>query len=185
MVEDQEVGPVDSCQNCSSHRSTDLSPTSPNPGYMKLPNHKLRRVRQTVYEDPGNPFASARTEQASTEDRDDLWRRWPLSDPQPSEFSGHHLRNVMASEESKESTSDRAEACPLRSIALPRSSAPMQIQSEGEYVAPRTLWQGASARRASLQRKEQKQDKRDTKFYGFYDEIMSDYRQGSRASRFF
>ena len=185
MVQHPDAKPCDSCQNALTHRSTEPSPTSPNPGYMKLPSHKLRRVRQTVYEDPGNPFGCFQKAGVSGEDRSDLWRTWHNCDPQQSESSGYHLRNVMASEAAKQSTVGRAEARRSKSIALPRSGEPMEAESDEEYVAPRTLWRRKSERRASLQGRGQNQDKRDTKFYGFYDEIMSDYRRGSRGSRFF
>ena len=152
---------------------------------MKLPSHKLRRVRQTVYEDPGNPFSSSREEGPSVEVRDDKWRTWPVSDPWPPESSGHYLRNVMAANATDKSTAQRTEARRTKSVALPPSSALVDSDDEEQYVVPRTLWRRGSERRQSSQRGKDMEDKRDTRFYGFYDEIMSDYRRGSRGSRFF
>ena len=153
---------------------------------MKLPNHKLRRVRQTIYEDPGNPFTPSEERQLSVEHGDDLWKIWQRSGSSPSESSGHHLRNVMTSEEIEASSGQRAEVRRSKLIAVSPLSAPVGSDDDGEqYVAPRTLWRRGSERRLSSQRGQETGDKRDTRFYGFYDEIMSDYRRVSRSNRFF
>ena len=63
-----------------------------------------------------------------------------------------------------------------QSVALPASSSWNDTQEE--YVAPRALWrkQSTPERRSDGDQPTGGNEIRNTQFYGFYDDIMSDYR---------
>lgn len=159
-------------------RSTWPDVQSAEHGYMKLPiKKKILRVRDTIYDDPGNPFAS--------EMGDD--RVSPLSPvryekplpPIPA------MKNKVGSDPfdinpfddpafAKRSANTHRHHRRSKSVALPR---PDSLEDDGEYVAPRSYWRKASVPSIQLTRPSDAsgQDWRDTKFEDFYEELMQDY----------
>lgn len=155
---------------------------------MKLPSRKILRIRQTIYEDPGNPFADD-IELARKEPKYSASDGKPLPAPPTvhRELSEQTTHDSDGTQLEAEASAGRPQvrrkpvagppaiqAAPSvnrrsKSVALPPSRS--WDESEEEYVAPRTFWRKESAPTSD----------RDTKFYGFYDEIMSDYR--GRESR--
>lgn len=159
-------------------RSTWPDVQSAEHGYMKLPvKKKILRVRDTIYDDPGNPFANEMDDHrvsplSSVRDEKPLppipamknklnpdpFDINPFDDPAFSRRSGNTHRHHRRS----------------KSVALP---PPDSSEDYGKYVAPRDYWRKASVPSIQLTRPSDAsgQDWRDTKFQDFYEELMQDY----------
>ncbi|KAK5122484.1 hypothetical protein LTR85_004068 [Meristemomyces frigidus] len=202
------------------------------PPYMILAGRKkIRKVRQTIYEDPGNPFAT--DEQDDQTDGAISIFSMPfhpgVQDPtmsghsyskspfggvqkQPPTVSTAHfegerqLLNGRPFDDAVESPSVPSSPHPSPTAANPihaptpqRHGTPTIIQNHrrsvsvavlpgqptggdasGEYVAPRTDWRRESLRypEPPEQIAPMRDNTRDTKFYGFYDDILEDYEKG-------
>ena len=165
---------------------------------MKLTNQrKLMRIRQTIYEDPGNPF---------TDEVDDgsvalePWRQKPLPPPPESEdgpddafWRSENAGNKPHALDSSSTAPwplQRSETMkvdmPIRGVDQTDKRAHRRSRSVGlsppsptedEYVAPRRFWRKRSVPEDELPF-EVTMDRggaRDTRFYGFYDDIIQDY----------
>lgn len=136
---------------------------SPEHGYMKLAGRKrILRIRQTIYEDPGNPFADEIDwEGLSPGSIAPAYK--PLPPPHP--ILSHHAGPSVIR------THRRS-----KSVAVPLTGPSVGMH---EYIAPRTLWRKASVPTTQLpqQLESVRENERDTKFYGFYDDILQDYRR--------
>lgn len=208
-------------------------------GYMRLANkRKLVRIRQTVYEDPGNPFADEmeeadeappaswfshdkslpprpfRTEPGDeVDDVDeappDSWfsHSKPLP-PRPCESEAEDHASLRSNSEYDERRVQSVPpndpvtfADPALRLKLPHQNssaavkvnhrrsksvalfAPSPTDTNAEYISPRRFWRPGSV--PAVQPKgpisSDGQDVRDTRFYGFYDDIMRGYK--NRDSR--
>ncbi|KAK3718911.1 hypothetical protein LTR37_004827 [Vermiconidia calcicola] len=179
-------------------RSTWPDVGTPEHGYMKLTSRKkLMRIRQTIYEDPGNPF----TDEVDNESvASGSWRQKPL--PPPPEFEDGpdeaFWRSGTAGNMSRASEAVTSAPWPLQrpetmTVGMPtrgidsmdkrahrRSksvSASPPTPTEDEYIAPRRIWRKGSVPGNELpfEVTMDRGDARDTRFYGFYDDIMRDY----------
>ena len=169
---------------------------------MKLPNRKkIIRIRETIYEDPGNPFCD-------DSDSERLSPGWlahdqkPLPPPPPinegkacgldpfdiNPFDDGAFSKTPATP--KNSVADvwadnttlhtRKDSNIIRAHRRSKSVAvPLPNPSEefGEYVAPRTYWRKGSIPTSRWSQPIQSSDEswRDTKFYGFYEDLIQDY----------
>lgn len=137
---------------------------------MKPANNHLRLVRQTIYEDPGNPFADEDELSGSAETgwKDFDWSRDSATDiqngaPTPRTAAPKALEGMEKTERPRlrrsQSVFDNAE----------------QDSSGDEYVPIRAQWRKESI--AEMQEEDTKRrqsETRDTKFYGFYNDIFED-----------
>lgn len=190
-------------------RSTCPDTGTPEHGYMKLPNRKIIRIRHTIYEDPGNPFAD-------DDDDDD----GPIS-PFTTDSRDRFLVNSCA-EFSRHDSGDSLTAIspgrrqprgPRRSLTDPTALQTCYLTSDkiadiaslirtnrrsksfafpasrnsdessiGEYVSPRRSWKrdGVPVRHLSETAAERPavgeagRSARDTRFYGFYEELIGE-----------
>ena len=175
-------------------------------GYMKLATkRKILRVRQTIYEDPGNPFADeSETEEVlshpwfeyekppppspAVEEKSvpesDLFGKGvnhggvgPLDYPlQTNAFIANRKLDAYPSPYRDGSSTIRAHRR-SQSVAVPASSL---SDDYGKYIAPRTFWRKASVpmNRPTQHGSSANETARDTHFYGFYDDIMQEYKSG-------
>ena len=179
---------------------------SPEHVYMKLAGkRRILRVRQIIYEDPGNPFADeinpkGRSLDSLAPDHEPLS---PLPPPPVPEESFSNTKPSFATiYDGGRSSSDSR--IPMNSIVKPvgvraltmdnqiepsafrahrrsRSVAiplPNPLVGLDEYIAPRTLWRKASVPVVQPPQPLDpiKESARDTRFYGFYDDILQDYK---------
>ena len=173
---------------------------------MKLPTKKkILRIRQTIYEDPGNPFADELENEEVAPDSvvsddkslpqapkglEESFARLSADSQNPYSLgelsteplkvpadSGAVLDAIHAPMSRHQSTPSRASAIRAhrrsKSVAVPLSSP------TDEYVAPRRFWRpGSLSTKPMSEHGEAAKDGniRDTTFYGFYEDIMRDYR---------
>jgi hypothetical protein len=172
---------------------------------MKLagPKKKLMRIRQTIYEDPGNPFEDGSDDydrppesffthtkplpplpSSGRDEEEQQKRHGPLcggedevrsdSLPVPRTPKNSIAFGAEFGDSSLPTAADRkATFRRSKSFAVPSRSA--KIEDVDEYVPPRTLWRRDSAP-LRHQRTKSGGDVRDTKFYGFYDELVDTYK---------
>lgn len=137
--------------------------------YMKLDiagKKKLQEVRQTTYTDPGNPFAS-----------DD---RVPELPPMPTAYPAlfNHEADRPGSSSSTYSTDDP------KKITPPAPGRGGSVDNSSEYVPPRANWHRRSSlpsvprTRPAMKQSQTEADVRDTRFYGFYDDILGGSSKG-------
>jgi hypothetical protein len=161
---------------------------------------RLMRIRQTIYEDPGNPFADDLEEKVvglnvrSFSDKplppqpgileDD---REPYLGPDAHSVNGSQIepptpKNPIAVASSNDAfrvgrrgipNSVRTHHRRSKSVAVP---LPSPTHDSGEYISPRQFWRQGSAPAVQPLQEEEAEDVRNTKFYGFYDDIMNSYR---------
>ncbi|KAK5132453.1 hypothetical protein LTR08_009064 [Meristemomyces frigidus] len=204
MVKLAPLEPSHSNNANDSQRQGQIDPAPVSPPYMKLAGKKkLRRVRQTMYEDPGNPFAESEHEgdlailnmshppaatrsstltQASS--KQSLLSGRPFDDAVESPAGPPTLLSPVVS--------------PNMIIHAPtpvRRGTPTVVQEhhpslsgaifpglssserpDGNLAAPsmRRQDESISFPRRPRQKPSQRDEARDTKFYGFYDEILKD-----------
>ncbi|KAK5173391.1 uncharacterized protein LTR77_002072 [Saxophila tyrrhenica] len=194
-------------------RSTWPDGQTPKDEYMRLPGkRKLVRIRRTIYEDPGKPFAD--------DDEDDdsppseSWFKhgqpprgsWfthgkplpalthrPEADRQASIYSDTgdekpQFPEAMEARQRSLGSRDR-----YQDSSMPRQEVPASVRTDHRrsksvamspantntaYVRPRGFWRKGSAPAARLSAPDSSEGKdvRDTRFYGFYDEVMDNYR---------
>jgi hypothetical protein len=186
-------------------RSTWPDVQSAEHGYMKLagPKKKLMRIRQTIYEDPGNPFEDGSDDDdrppesffthtkplpplpsSGRDEEEQQKRHGPVcggedevrsdSLPVPRTPKNSIAFGAEFGDSSLPTAADRkATFRRSKSFAVPSRSA--KIEDVDEYVPPRTLWRRDSAP-LRHQRTKSGGDVRDTKFYGFYDELVDTYK---------
>lgn len=184
-------------------------------GYIRLSDqHKLRKVRNTVYEDPGNPFHSDAFGLPiipSLVDDDtnssDAWKRWGsnstedppspsranqdmfsmLSDPfdlatgadgtpssQDSKDSSEILENINLAGTSYRETFQSSSSSDRRSMSVDIGFFPNDHQVQGQETPP--TGQSTPQNFQSLNSKRPiENNRRDTKFYDFYDSILAEY----------
>jgi hypothetical protein len=164
--------------------------------YMKLPPNrkKILRIRETIYEDPGNPFGGeSESERVSPGSLAPNQKPPPPPRPIAEESSGgidpFDINPFDDGAFSREPTtpknseadfwaSDSANSLRMnrrsKSVAVP---LPNPSEEFGEYIAPRTYWRQGSAPTSRWSQPIRSSDEswRDTKFYGFYDDIIQDY----------
>ncbi|KAF2480579.1 hypothetical protein BDY17DRAFT_195087 [Neohortaea acidophila] len=162
------------------------------------------RVRQTVYEDPGNPFQE-NSQSNSNEDRtlqtsnpEDEYYISTVSTKTPEdsdESDTEDGQGIMKTTRISQYSTPAAAKDPVadqgrsdgprafkpdyrrsQSVALPITRLWLDDENE-EYVPPRALWrqQSVAAVGPVDGRYERGEDARDTKFYGFYDEVWRYY----------
>lgn len=178
---------------------------SPEHGYMKLPNRKILRIRRTIYEDPGNPFADEVNFEHDTSDSaafNEQVTQVPVQDSggatssiatkaevpkhrldmAPRPFESFEIPRIKPSgpiSHGHKLPSDVRNHRRSKSVAIPATGS--MDQSNDVYVAPRTFW-----RRETLPTTQTQMDvdrinnARDTKFYGFYDDLIGSYSRSSR-----
>lgn len=168
--------------------------------YMSLPHHRLRKVRETMYEDPGNPFDFENFDDPpplSTEHVEDAgWETdnsetWPLSDPDVVQTSRRAQRDILSVFSDpfdlvnvytdRETWSSFASN--RRSMSVDIGFLPMQGMMEGRRPsdselswplnAPTVYVQYPSGTLFTLD------TRRDTKFYDFYDDLLAEYEMGN------
>lgn len=164
--------------------------------YMRLPHHRLRKVRETMYEDPGNPFDFERYENtplsytAHVEDtgwETDDSETWPLPNTEITHTSHRAERdivsvfsdpfdlvNVQTDRETWSSFGSNR-----RSMSVDIGFLPMHGMIEGRRPSDfETSWplpiptlhiQHPSGTLFTMD------SKRDTKFYDFYDDLLAEY----------
>ena len=166
------------------------------------------RIRQTIYEDPGNPFADeVESEELSADTRIPVHKPLPPAPPIQEEESSR--KSSLDLEAYQQGMDPRVSPTVKKSIANPEAShtpaLPHQAESSAisahrrsksvavplsrptggsdEYVAPRTFWRKASVptSRTLPHGESVRETGRDTKFYGFYDDILESYK--GRESR--
>lgn len=123
---------------------------------MKLADkRKLVRIRQTIYEDPGNPFSDeVKADPVTTPVADKPLPPDPPYLDHPWFSKSNHRRSKSVS------------------MSLPSPNC-----ESGEYMPPRLYWKRQSSLPSVPQiREEDRVEVRDTRFYGFYDDVMSDYK---------
>ena len=178
---------------------------SPEHRYMKLATKKkILRIRHTIYEDSGNPFADdIDSEGVSPCSEPSEYK--PLS-PSPSileepssgtapsgvdvyqgglkTYGPLTTKNSLADPKVVRLPTPRHQGMPSAIQTHRRSqsvevSLPTPLDDYNDYIATRTLWQNGSAQIAQLIQNEQSVKKiiRDTKFYGFYDNILQEYKR--------
>lgn len=147
-------------------------PESPEHGFMKLPNRKMVRIRQTIYESPGNPFANDTelAEQVSRLDFGDGSNIPPHGGTTQRPASLSKPANLPSAEGPRPFLYRRS-----MSVALPPSKS--LLTENDEYVPARAHW-----RKGSMSANHLPEAQRDTKFYGFYDDIWRDYKVGGEKS---
>ena len=163
--------------------------------YMKLPNRKkIMRIRETIYEDPGNPFGGeSEAESASPGSLAHSQKPLPPAPPIAEESSGgtdpfdinpfddgafsrapttpkNSVADLWASDSANNPRVNRRS----KSVAVP---LPNPSEAFGDYIAPRTCWRKGSVptSRWSQPVQPSRDSWRDTKFYGFYDDLIQDY----------
>ena len=156
---------------------------------MKLPNRKVIRLRQTIYEDPGNPFADEvetnQPEESAVKSNQEALPLRPPSIERTLSAEPISLKWSWPAPVTYRHPSFGERTVPARiqmhrrskSVAGPTKSP---IDSPEHYVAPRSLWRRDTlpTSHGSEDAGDAKSDVRDTKFYGFYDDVLQDY--GSR-----
>ena len=132
-------------------------------------DRRIRRVRQTVYEDPGNPFAFPEPEISvplSSNHRHGssiLHAPTPLRAGTPNLIRQHKY----------------SESAPLASRSPPEED----MDEEGEYIPPRSFWT-KPRRGKSLpanQLRKQGDEKRDSRFYDFWESVWREYTDEGNA----
>ena len=168
---------------------------------MKLPRQKkILRIRNTIYEDPGNPFADEVENESLAPDSGTAEKTSPLSSPQaaknPSSRSRAFHRSLSVAAPMSYPAFKFDEEKPLRisgfrgiedppprsrNIRRPMSvAAPISVLLDklDEYVPPRKFWRTESMplTQAAQDAAPSRQSGRDTKWYGFYDDILTHYK---------
>lgn len=203
------------------------------PPYMRLAGQKkMRKVRKTIYEDPGNPFTNADDHVEGEVSIFNMPFQPSISDglyavhsgsakrsPSDSIHSNHPATGPITTNESTllsgrpfedavESPSVPASPrppvtfpntihapTPLRRVTPPvirehrQSSStavvmvasPDVVANGDKYVAPRAVWRRKGLPRHRPRNPPRDEEVRNTKFYGFYDDILLDYEK--RVSR--
>ena len=166
--------------------------------YMKLPTRKkILRIRDTIYEDPGNPFseesipASPYTLSLDTKPlppipamvkersgRVDSFDINPFEDGAFSRTPAtpkNSVADAWVGNNATEADPDRVRSHRRsKSIAVPLANL---NDERGEYVAPRTYWRGGSLPTSHMSQPIPPSHDawRDTKFDEFYDGLLQDY----------
>ncbi|KAM0701202.1 hypothetical protein Q7P35_011563 [Cladosporium inversicolor] len=164
--------------------------------YMRLPHHRLRKVRETMYEDPGNPFDfksfedppllyTAYVEDAGWET--DNSETWPLSEFEVVQTSPRAQRDILSlfsdpfdlvnvhtdRETWSSFGSDR------RSMSVDIGFLPMQGMMEGRRPSDFELSWPLSGPTINVQHPSgtlfTMDTKWGTKFYDFYDDLLAEY----------
>lgn len=164
--------------------------------YTKLPNRKkIVRIRETIYEDPGNPFADERHGASSLTLPTDTKPLPPIPammketsrarDPfDINPFEDGAFSKVPATRKNSvkdiwASTFRRGSVSPRRHRRSKSIAVPLQESKEefGEYIAPRKLWRKGSLPTSHLSQPLPPchDPWRDTKFDQFYDDLIDDY----------
>lgn len=164
--------------------------------YMRLPNQRLRRVRDTMYEDPGNPFDfesfedpplpyTAQVEDAGWETDDG--EMWPLAGPEVVQTSPRAEREIVSVfsdpfdlvnvHTDRETWSSFGSNRRLMSVDI--GFLPMQGMVEGRrpsdfepfwpLLVPTLHIQHPSGTLSTMD------TERDTKFYDFYHDLFAEY----------
>jgi hypothetical protein len=164
--------------------------------YMRLPHHRLRKVRETMYEDPGNPFgfesfenpplpSTAYVEDAGWDIDDN--GPWPLPGPEVVQTSlraerdivsvssdPFDLVNVHTDRETRSSFGSNR-----RSMSVDIGFLPMQGMIEGrrpsDFETPWPLPIPTLHVQHPIGTLFTIHTKRDTKFYDFYDDLLAEY----------
>jgi hypothetical protein len=164
--------------------------------YMRLPNHRLRRVRDTMYEDPGNPFDfekfedppllyTAQVEDAGweTDDSD----TWPLTNPDVTQTSPRGERNITSVfsdpfdlvDVDIERETWSSFGSNRRSMSVDIGFLPMQGMIEGRRPSDFEPFWPLPVPTLHIQHPSGSlftaDTKRDTKFYDFYDDLLAEY----------
>jgi hypothetical protein len=165
--------------------------------YMFLPSHhRLRKVRETMYEDPGNPFnfesfedpsllSSPYVEDAGWET--DNSETWPLSDPEVVQTSPRAGRDILSVFSDPFDLVNAHTDCETwssfgsnrRSMSVDIGFLPMQGMMDGHrpsevepfwpLTVPTLHVQHPSGTLFTMY------TRRDTKFYDFYDDLLAEY----------
>ena len=147
-------------------RATWPDAQSPEHGYMRLASmKKILRIRQTIYEDMGNPFA------------DDVERESMSPGSRSRDYRPRPPATVMHGKPSPETPYVEPSTLDDRVSSNDASITTKSTLSYSAYHAPRTVWRKGSAPPGQLLQHggSVRDDMRDTKFYDFYDDIMQDY----------
>ena len=159
---------------------------------MKLPTaRKILRLRQTIYSDPGNPFADEVGIMEPSPEPGTSIPALPTSFQRPFARNGEEgavWRPTVSRKPDMRNRPATNKAIPQvnranrrsRSVALPAASTSKEPE---EYIGPRALWRKESAPTSGPSKTglSKTHDSRDTKFYGFYDDIMHDYSGGKNG----
>lgn len=165
---------------------------------------KMVRVRQTIYKDPGNPFqeasnsnnsegrahqtsgpkdddyastvstkASKDSSESDTEDGQGIVKTTRISQYSTPATGLDSITDQQGSDGQRAWKPDYRRS---QSVALPLTRSWLDDEDE-EYIPPRAMWrqQSVAAVGPVDERYERGEDARDTKFYGFYDEVWRDY----------
>ena len=194
--EAEDIGMFTNPWDFPQGRATWPDVQSPEHGFVKLHSkRKLMRLRQTIYEDPGNPFA----DELESVDEEGIQQSdaGPLPPSPGARIDANEKDSTKEDEalrllmEKSLSFGNHSNATVTRgqdvvptsrihhrsmSLAVPSTR---RSEDTDEYVSPRRFWRQDSMPTAHLPQQHQdvaKQEARDTKFYGFYDDIMRDYK---------
>jgi hypothetical protein len=206
---------ADSRDSSATRRRKGHNPISPEDDakggdlYIRLPAKKrLREVRNTVYEDPGNPFnlgainppssppASQETLTNEHIHDDDQWDSWDKDDPSPPSGTDSKRHSTISNpfDHVKINPFDPAEeanrTCSRRETLKPSRPNRRSMSVDIGFLPARR-----SLKRNDLTNTDQNwpgdvpllhtkhpsgtifttESKRDTKFYGFYDDLLAEY----------
>lgn len=127
-------------------------------------DRRIRRVRQTVYEDPGNPFAFPDPEISI-----------PLSSNHRRGSSVLHAPTPLrAGTPNLIRQHKYSESAPVASKSPPEED----MDEEGEYIPPRSFWtkpRRGKSLPANQLRKQGEDFKRDSRFYDFWESVWREY----------
>lgn len=164
--------------------------------YMRLPHHRLRRVRETMYEDPGNPFdfesfdepplaSTSYIEDAAWETDDS--ETWPLPNIEITQTSlraerdivsvfsdPFDLVNVQTDRDTWSSFGSNRRSMSVDIGFLPMQGMierrrPSDFETSWPLPIPTLHIQHPSGTLFTTE------SKRDTKFYDFYDDLLAEY----------
>lgn len=159
-------------------------------------NKRIRRVRRTIYEDPGNPFLIFDFEEEDLDVNDAPPPGfWGPGDVSPA-FSGpsRHVSTkdefdrILGSGERQSHDMQDARDSPMHAPTPRRTGTPTLIKEHSIAVALEPdasqregldgfpEWR-LSQKKADTAPPEQSDGTRDTMFYGFYDNVLQEYRQ--------